>query len=972
MANRNLTRAVRVALLTASAASAAMYAGVGNTQQLEEIVVTGSRIATTAIDSVSPVQIIGAADIQDAGVANIQGVLLQSPVMGTPGWSRTNSNFNVANNGVASIDLRNLGTARTLVLVDGRRFVAGIPGTSAVDMNAIPTQFIERIDVLTGGASAVYGSDAVAGVVNIILKKHFEGVEFAGQSGVSKESDNREDQMSLTFGANTADGKGNVMAHIGWTKQGEVYSRNRPRSAVDQLSQIYFTGDWADVFKAHRPFYSSYAPQGHVWAGSDDYTWDANGNVIPWSTNGTSTLAATGFNRDNYRYIALPVERYLLATRASYEIADNHSVFMEGTYAATHTQSHIEPFPLSSYDLFPGSDGWVPIETMYDGQMRVNPLIPSYVVNSAVDETGDGRRDYYFTRRLIEVGDRANTGDRGTFRVVAGFEGTVFDDWSYDAYYSYGQTSVAQISRGQVNVSNFRYALQAVPDVTDVNNNGDTTEAICADAQARAEGCVPISIMGYGAISPAAAAYVRAPSMLKALVTQKNAGLNLSGELVDLWAGPLSVAVGGEWRKEFSSNEFDALTALGLNAGNATPPTKGSFDVSEGYIEANLPLLKDVPLAQKLNARAAFRYADYSTVGGVNSWNAGFEWSPISQVRFRVIRAQSTRAPNITELYAPQLQDFPTGLSDPCVGVTATSSGTLDDLCRSQPGVNTNIAQNGSFVQTQGDIQGISAYSGGNPDLKQEVGKSWTIGAVITPEGVPFLQDFAFTIDYFDIQIDHAIVTTPYQFILDQCYNGDSSFCADIQRRANAAGAYSAGSIQYLFRGASNSGGAATKGVDFTASYSHEIGPGQFSGRLSYTHVIDGYTIPLPGSAKDPFAGEIGASKDRALLSLGYRWNDFNFTWRTSYIGKACLDNTFTSPDPSSVACIGAYVYNDVQARWMPGDRYELYVGVDNLFNQDPPPILSGLPGDVTGTETDSGTYDAIGQRYYAGVRVKF
>jgi len=980
MTNRKVTQAVRLALITAGAVGASLYGATSVAQEsLEEIVVTGSRIATTNADSISPVSVISAQDIQQSGAGNIQDILLKNPAMGVPAITRTNSNFQTSSVGVATIDLLNLGRSRTLVLVDGRRFVAGIPGESAVDLNTIPTQFIERVDVLTGGASAVYGSDAVAGVVNIIYKKDFEGIQADYQYGWSAKDDNKETRIGLTVGVNSPDGKGNLMAYIGYDDQGAVFSRDRNFAAVDQLSQIYFTGDWADVFDARRPYYSSYAPQGRFFTANGPaagYTTDANGNLIPWSTNGTDTLAATGFNRSAYRTIAVPLERYLFATRGNYEFAENQSFFMEGTYASSQSISELEPFPAASGGTSPlySATGQVPIEFFYEGAIRVNPTVPDYIVNSAEDEDGDGLRDYYFTRRLWEIGNRGNVADRDTFRVVGGVQGTIFSDWSYEAYYAYGQTKESQTNSGQVNAQSFREALSAVPDVTDVNGNGDTTEAICMDANARAEGCVPVSLFGYNSMTPEAVAYITAPGMYNTFTSEKLAGANFTGDVVDLWAGPLGAAVGIEWRKEYSRAEFDPLQSAGLNLGNAIPRTEGQFDVTEGYVEINLPLLRDVMLANKLDLRAAYRYADYSTVGGVDTWNVGFDWAPISQLRFRAVYAETTRAPNINELFSPPSQNFPTGLVDPCIGVTATSTGVYDDACRAAPGVMENINTNGSFTLNQSDIQGVSGYDRGNPNLDAEVGKSWTVGAVITPDNIAVLEDFTFSVDYFRVDIKQAIVSTPRQFALQQCYSnvGDPTFCAFITRRPTQQGANSSGSLSQVDTAVSNSGGVFTEGINMAVNYAHAIGPGQFTGQLNWAHGLEGYTVPLPGADRDPFLGEIGGSKDKFYLALGYQWGDFGVTWRTSYIGKACLDNTFTDPDPSSVACVGDYVYNDMQVRWTPGDRYEVFAGVDNLFDEKPAPIISGLPGNDTGTETNAGTYDPIGQRFYVGVSAKF
>jgi outer membrane receptor protein involved in Fe transport len=950
-------------------ASAGLY-GVALAQEpLDEIVVTGSRIATTNLQSASPVQIFSAEDIRVSGVANIQDLLVKNPAVGAPALSRTNSNFLVSSAGVATVDLRNLGTDRTLVLVDGRRFVSGVPGSQAVDLNAIPTAFIERIDILTGGASSIYGSDAVAGVVNIIYKKNFEGVEFDAQYGESSEGDNETYQLNLTMGTSTADGRGNVMAHLGYSDQGAVYSRDRDRSDTDIISNVFFTGDINDVFVARKPFFSGFAPQGRFFTPTTSYTFDSAGNLVEgFFTNGSAAnnRPPDGFNRNGVRTIAIPTERYLMATRGEYEIVPNHRVFVEGTYASSQTTSELEPFPLASADIFPVS-GQVPAELLVDGVLVKNPFVPQEIFDALADEDGDGLRDFYFTRRMSDIANRGNTADRDTFRIVTGLEGEVFGDWDYDAYYIYGQTKESQVGSGQVNVLNFANALRAVPD--------EFGNPVCADATAVAQGCVPINLFGAGSVTPEMAAYVNAPGLLASFVSQEVLGANITGEIFDLPAGAVGVAIGGEYREEFSRDEFDALQQAGLNAGNAIPRQEGKFDVTEGYVEFNVPVLADLPFAEQLDLRAAWRQSDYSTVGSTSSWNAGFDWTVTSQIRVRGGRADSVRAPNISELFSPPSQTFPTGLVDPCLGVTATSTGPTADVCRADPGVQLNIADNGVFDLTQSDIQGVSGFNRGNPDLEEETGRSWTIGTVITPEGIPVLEDFSFTVDWFKIKIDDAIVSTPRQFILDQCYTGaDPSVCSFVTRRAAFAGPTSAGALEFIDTGPTNSGGLEAEGVDVTVGYAQSIGPGQFTANLTYSHVIEGYVRPLPGAAEDPFAGEVDASEDRAFLNLGYGWSEFSLSWRVNYIGPADLDDQFLAGfdfAPGSVS-VSSRTYHDMQFKWFPSETYELYIGANNVFDANPVPLISGLPGNNTGVETSASTYDPIGRQVYAGARVKF
>jgi iron complex outermembrane recepter protein len=961
-----LSRSIR--LLCASGLLIGMQVAYADeaTEKMQRVEVTGSHIATPGADSASPLQVITAADIQQSGVVNIQDLLQKNPVTSEPTLSRTNSNFLTSGGGVSTIDLRQLGTSRTLVLVNGRRYVAGVPGDTAVDLNTIPTDFIERIELMTGGASATYGSDAVAGVVNIILKRNFQGLALDASAGQSYKHDDTQKKFSMTWGTSSADGASNVMAHFGISQQGAVYSRDRDISAVDQYSKMAAsTGDPADAFTPIRPFYSSYAPQGRFFHDTGSFTYDKDGNITSWSTNGTATKAATGFNRSDYRTIAVPTDRILLATSGNLALNENHSAFFEGTYASTKTDTKIEPFPLGSDSIYPATGGQVPAEFLVNGALVKNPLVPQYLFDRISDTDGDGLRDYFFTRRLAEVGSRTAHADRDTFRLLTGLKGNVFN-WNYEVYAAYGKTKEAQTSNGQVNVLNFRNALEAIPDP---NNPG---QAICRDANAVAQGCVPINVWGLNSISPQALAYVTAPGSLATAVTQKLLGGTISGDLYQLPAGPLGIAAGFEYRHEDSSSVPDVLTQQGLNAGNALPATYGNFGVKEAFVEARVPLLKDKPFAKELTFLGTVRNGDYTTVGHTLSWNGGLEWKPVNDLKFRATRALSTRAPNINELFQGPQQTFPSGIQDPCQGVTATSTGAKDDACRKNPGVMANIAANGTFTLNQADAQGISGYDSGNPNLKEEKGHSWTAGIIFSPSTIPVLNKFTFTADYFNIDIRDAIVSTPRQFILDQCYGGDASFCQFVTRRAAPTGANSAGSISYLNSGSTNSGGEATEGVDVTVSYSDKVGPGKLNAHASWTYTGKGYTIPLPGADPTKWAGTIGSPKNRANLHLNYKWGNFGVTSSTSFIGESRLDDEFLASFdlPPGAVKVGSKVYNDFQFTYTPSKRYELYFGINNAFNTKPAPIISGLPGNDTGTETNAGTYDPIGRRYYLGVRM--
>ena len=667
---------------------------------------------------------------------------------------------------------------------------------------------------------------------------------------------------------------------------------------------------------------------------------------------------------------------------------------MEGTYASTQTVTQLEPFPLDSAGangIFPATGGRFPIENFQrdptTGQMVLsrNPLVPTAIYNAATDTNGDGLRDVGFTRRLSDFGPRGATANRDTFRIVTGVSGEITDNLKYEAFYSYGQTKENQLSNGQVNVLNFRNALDVVQDIYDLNGNGSRTDAICRDANARAQGCVPANVFGgVGAISPQAVQYITAPSTLSSFTSQTNTGGNVSGSFFDLPAGPLGFSVGGEYRKEKANQIFDALTNAGLNGGNMLANTRGTFDVYEGFGELRVPLLADKPFFNELTASGAGRVSKYSTVGTTFSYNGQLEYAPVQDIRFRGVYARSVRAPNIGELFGGSGQTFPTGLQDPCQGVTAATAGILGTQCRADPGVATNIAQNGAFTLNQADAQGVSGLDTSNPNLKEEKGTSYTLGAVINPRSINFLRNFSFTADYFHIKIKDAITSIPRQFILSQCYQqGNQDFCQFITRRVAQAGANSAGSLNFVNATSNNSGGLLTSGVDVTAAYRADLGSiGKFNANVAWTRVFKLYNVPLQGAPRDNFNREVGASRNKIFGSIDYVLDQVGIVFRGNYIGPAYLDDQFVTQftdDANNVidahdprVKVKAKFYLDTQIKFNAGDHYQLYVGADNVLNTSPPPIISGLPGDVTGTETDAGTYDAIGRRYYAGARVKF
>jgi outer membrane receptor protein involved in Fe transport len=953
-----------------------------------DIVVTGTRIASPNITAVQPVQVVNDEAIDISGATNVQEVLLENPAFGTPTLSRTNSAFLTSGTGVATVDLRDLGADRTLVLINGRRVVAGLPGSATVDLNIIPTQFVQRIDVLTGGASSVYGSDAVAGVVNFIYRTDFEGILAEGQYGITERGDDRRYQASVTAGVNSADDRGNIMLHVGYTNEGGLLSRKRRNTQIDDIDEFQFTGDPADYGTPREPFFSSFPPQGRFNAGGTNFTFSPTNQLQPcFTTNGTVCgggrgVGPNGFNRQAFRTIAVPVERYLLAARGNYELTDGIRFIAEATFSKTNSEREIEPFPLSSDDIFPATGGLVPIETFVNGRAVLNPFVPGPIAAAARDEDGDGLRDISFARRLSEFGTRSGSTTRNVYRFVVGLEGDLFEDkFDWDVTYNYGSTSENQTSNGQVNVLNFANALRAIPDVNDANNNGRRDDVICASADARAQGCVPINIFGFGSVSQQAVQYIQAEQTFQTDIEQQVVQANLRGSLIELPAGPLAIAVGAEYRKESSVENNDALTNAGLNAGNAIPDTAGDFDVKEAYAEINIPILADRPFFHALNLRAAGRISDYSTVGTVYSYSAGADFAPIPDIRFRGTYARAVRAPNIGELFTGPSQTFPTGLQDPCVNIGPTGGGALGDRCRAAPGVLANILANGVFTINQSDLQGISGFNSGNPNLEEEKSDSYTAGVVINPTSITALRGLVLSVDYFNIKVDDAIVAPPRQFILNQCFQGGvQQFCDLIQRRATATAVNSPGSLEFINAPLFNGGELKVEGIDTVLTYTTPLDrlginmPGRLFGRVSYTHYFEGFITPVPGADRDPFVGEIGTSDDRFTATLGYSNDTFRLSFTGTYIGPAFEDNNFLAQfglEPDAVR-IPAQFYLDTQVSFNATERFEFYLGADNLLNNDAPNILSGSPFNVTGTDTAADVYDVFGRRFYVGARLRF
>jgi iron complex outermembrane recepter protein len=920
-----------------------------------DIVVTGSRIARPDLEASTPVQVVTSEAISSQGSANISDILNELPAVGI-GTSRTNTNFSTSGNGQATVNLRSLGSNRTLVLQNGRRVVSGIGGSSAVDLNTIPTELIERVDVLTGGASAVYGSEAMAGVVNFILKRDYDGLGARVQAGITEEGDLPTQLVAVTAGKNFADGAGNITLYGQYDNDGGLRSKNRAISANDV------------------PFRSSFTPQGSFFTSNNTFTYDPNNNLKTGLINGVD-----GFNRNAERFISVPVERYMGSVLARYDFSDALGVFVEGSYAKTKSRSRLEALATDN------SDAVLPDGTIFEGLSLDNPLIPAAI---RADMIAGGDTTLPFRKRLRDVFDRSNRNDREFYRVVAGFKGEIASNWNWDLSYNYGRTSESTTSETALR-DRYYYALDAIA--------GPGGTVICRDAAARAAGCAPFNPFGFRSVSPEAAKYITNNGQLSTYdskVTQQTLAGNVSGSLFTLPAGDVGIAVGAERRIEKSSEVFDLQTQLGNTMGNALTNTVGKYKVFEAYGETNIPLVAEKAGIHYLGLEGAVRFGDYSTVGSVFSWKAGATYAPVKDLRFRGVYSIATRAPNIGELFAGQSQTFPSGIVDPCSGATAASSRPQDAYCRTLPGVAATIARNGVFAYNpNSDTQSIEGKDGGNPALFEETAKTLTLGAVFTPS---FIRNFSMTVDFFDIRVKDAIQLVPRNTVISQCASsaGASPLCSLIVREGAGSNPRSRtpGTVWQVDSLPVNAASIKTRGIDFAMRYKTPTfamfgaDDTSLAFNLAYTY-LDKLTLqPLAGLPVENNRGQLdgdgrlGAGfKHKANFSTTLDTGAFSINWRANYLSsiKDTLGPDAASPLGNATNSIKSRFYHDAQIRFdvtseTSKKTLEFYAGVDNLFDKKPPSINQNGASNVTGTETAADTYDPYGRRFYFGAAFKF
>ncbi|HEX5209412.1 MAG TPA: TonB-dependent receptor [Steroidobacteraceae bacterium] len=1040
--NTILRRAIRLALANAAAASMALPAIAAAADQaapapaadppapqaattplvasaaaplasLQEVVVTGSRIVQPGLSSISPVTAISAKQIASQGVTSVEDVLNNLPqVMADQGSMASN-----AASGTAEVDLRGLGPQRTLVLIDGKRLMPGQPtnvvvDASTADLNNIPIALVERVDVLTGGAAAVYGADAVAGVVNFVMNDHFQGFEidanasayqhdqhnywgqfspaFGFGSAHSSTMDGTTKDITMILGGNFADGKGNAVAYVGYRRQGAVLEADRDFSRCT-LGTVRSTGAGTcagSATDATGTFYSAGFQPGTSTpsAFSPVLTVDtATGQFVP-------STSADLFNFGALNYYMRPDERWNAGAFAHYNIDDNHQVYATLMFMDDDSVAQIAPS-----GVFVGTGiGSNPTTGQPDGQWAINCNNP-YLSNQEATTAGCTAPgpasaqtvQIQFGRRNVEGGDRRTDTRHTSYRFVLGSKGQINNDLSYDVYAQEGVTIRSDINTADLIRQKVANALQAVRDPS-------TGKIVCAANLGGngAPGCVPYNIWGTGPVDPAAIAYMVVPTLDQGHTEERVYHADLTADMTDLgWKVPaanegLGLNFGTEYREEFITRNPDSilLAGDGTGSGGPTPPVDAGYGVKEAFVEARLPLVQDKPFVKEISIDAAYRYSKYTVGFTTNTYKLGLDWSPTSSLRFRGGYNRAVRAPNVAELYDATTVALD-GSTDPCASSSGSPAAASLGQCQRagllSPLAGVSPGQYGA-LGTPGNPAGqYNGLVGGNPKLKPEIADTYTFGIVLTPAVLP---SFSATLDVFSIKITDLISSYGADLIVKQCvFDDDPQFCSMVHR--DGAGSLWFSNSGYVEDPLLNLGFEKESGVDISTNYTHTVGGfGSLNFNLIGTYTASKIIEPFPGSGVYNCAGWFGSTcgnplpKWRHTLTIGWAtpWHGIGLQAKWRHIGRT--ENDFANPAPllagkinPALQWLGSREYLDLVASDQIYKNVFLQLGVNNVLDKDPPILpTSALPAPFFNGNTYPQVYDTLGRFVFANLKIDF
>ncbi|MFC7499403.1 TonB-dependent receptor domain-containing protein [Enterovirga sp. GCM10030262] len=928
------------------------------------IVVTGSRLIRSDLAAPSPLTVVGEDDIKLSGSVTIENTINEFPQLSSGNTSNVN---NGGGSGVLTANLRGLGATRTLVLVNGRRF---IPANSdgQVDLSSIPDALIKRVEIITGGASAVYGSDAIAGAVNFILDDSFDGVEASYQYGQTFEDDGASHKIDLTVGTNLDENRGNVTVSGSYTKRNPIFQSGRAFSAVplDTINGELVPGGSSAIPGTRISLSSTQRDQlvgvnltpSGACTSITGIRFGENGQVLPYCN------PEDAYNYSSFNYLQRPLERIQVSTLARYELSDAVEIYGEAYYVNTRNRSQLAPD--SATPVTPGAGSGTLLVPNYATNPGLSDAVRDFFTNNAAifDADGDGTAAIVGAgRRYSELGPRQNFFERNAFSLTTGLRGS-FEladrDWNYDSFFQYQRNRTDSRTQNLISGTRLSQGLDTIVDA-----DGDV---VCRN---QVLGCVPVNIFGLDSITPEAGRFITPIRASDDRFTRTSMGASLSGTLFDLPAGPVALAMGVEHRKDsyvFNPSPLDLANEYGAVSQAAV---EGGFNVSELFGELRVPILSDMPFADTLALEGAARYSDYGgdnkTVGGVFTWKIGAEYAPVDWFRFRSAFNRAIRAPTINELKDPISTGFTSG-EDPCVA-SRNPSQAQQDLCVAQGVLRADLP-----TFTQANV-GFDARTGGNPNLTEERSKTFTFGAVVSP---PFIPRLNITVDYFKVSVDDAIARINANQTLNDCFttlDQNSATCQAINRFSN-------GQINFVSTQLNNIGSLKVEGIDAQVDYRLDLPFAQIGGERATLALSAVASFLFERSTQviadqDPLdcSGHFGggctgngvfASPD-LKLNLSSTYNSGPLTVRLA--GRMIGDMKLYPGLTAAVLEAPAQWYFDAAVTAEVMEEVELFGGIDNLFDNQPPILGTAISAD---TNTDPSLYDVVGRRFFMGARLKF
>jgi outer membrane receptor protein involved in Fe transport len=995
--NRSLSSAVRLALASgrtksssvrhilgigALAATAVSYVPLVQAQQPEgppeELVVTGSRILRQDYQSASPIVSLSAEDFLSTGTVNAEELLNRLPQI-APNFSSGNNN---PGTGQSYLDLRGLGPERTLILIDGKRLMPS-EEDGKVDINTVPTAMVERVEILSGGASAVYGSDAVAGAVNFILRDDFEGVEVSAQTGESAEGDTGSVQAEVLVGSSLADNRGHVMLWATRNQRDLLSKGDREFSAQAVSTTSYFpTGhvrrasgnSWtlASVQSVFANNYNSTVPEAlGTLVGNDDGTLFSQGGANGENIHNFRTVLGQdingqlvaqnflpdfySFNFEPYNNLIIPQERLNYGANFTFDASDNVEIYSRLMYTDYNSDIRLAPSPAPTGEnstLPPGNglvDFTVPVTNPFvQANAPLLSILNSRIGNNAVLPGAGATEDFIFRYRFVGNGPRIESYDRSVYQWLGGVRGDLSENWRFDGYYARGKYDERLEQSGNVSVRKVESLLDAPDGGTSICQGGFPLLGVQLSAE-----CVD---------------YVSVVAKNTQDIEHNFAEFVVSGDIFELGGGAASLAVGTFWQELTYEKIADEILASGDVSGfNAEQDIFGKTKNTDLFAELYLPF------TEGLGVTAGWRASDHNIAGSNNSYKLELDWNIADPLRFRTSYQRAVRAPGVGELFEPRVEDNPE-VTDPCnfdssfrTGPNATQ---VEALCVQQGILPVDLP---SYSQSTDQID---ALQGGNPNLHEETADTYTVGFVWQSDS-----SLQVSVDYYNIEIEDVITFLDPSLVVNQCFNADgtnpsySNANVQCQKFGRSAGT---AEINDLLELTENIGSLRTDGVDLQLDWNTMLGGSQTLGfNFRSTFINEWSEQPAPGQAFIEYTGTIGDNEGEVIPELKATfttiWGIGNFQ---TMLGLRYIDAMeheesalVGSTDPLICECngVGSTVYADASARWTPTEALTLRLGIDNLTDQDPK---------LYTPDQDSGTnpsvYDVIGRRWYLSATYRF